>query len=507
MEYTGAEILLKCLEAEGVDTIFGIPGGSVLAIYDAIYFSKINHILTRHEQGAAFAAEGYARATGKPGVALATSGPGATNLVTGIANAFVDSVPLIALTGQVATGAIGKDSFQEADIITITMPITKHSFLVKDVNELSAVIKKAFHIATTGRPGPVLIDLPKDVLAAKAKFKYPEEVSLRNYKYFKQGNKAQILQAADLISKAKRPVIYAGGGVVSSNADGELLQLAETTGIPVTTTIMGLGGFPGTHPLFMGMLGMHGTRVANYAVSESDLVIAIGARFDDRVTSRLDTFATKSKVIHIDIDPAEIGKNVKVDVPIVGDVKLVLEELNKLTKKLEIDEWLDQIYCWRKEYPLTYSNDGELMKPQFVIEKISEVTNGEAIITTEVGQHQMWTALFYKFVNNRSMLTSGGLGAMGFGLPAAMGAQAACPDKVVINISGDGSLQMNSQELATIVENNLPVITVIVNNNYLGMIRQWQDLFYEKRYCHSLIDRGPDFIKLAEAYGAVAKRV
>lgn len=505
MQYTGAEILLKCLEAEGVEIIFGYPGGAVLPIYDALYFSKIKHILTRHEQGAAHAADGYARATGKPGVVLATSGPGATNLVTGLANAYMDSVPVIAITGQVATAAIGKDSFQEADITGITMPITKHNFLVRDVNELAPTIKKAFHIATTGRPGPVLVDIPKDICTILADFNYPETISLRSYKYFKEGNKAQIMQAARVINEAKKPVIYAGGGVVSSNAHRELLELVEITNFPVTTTLMGLSSFPGTNPLFMGMLGMHGTRTANYAVTECDLLISIGARFDDRVTSRLDTFAPQAKIIHIDIDPAEIGKNVKVDVPIVGDVKLVLRELNKLVEKRELEEWLDQIYKWRKEHPLTYECC-EIIKPQLVVEKIFEVTQGDAIITTDVGQHQMFTALYYKFLNNRGFITSGGLGTMGFGFPAAMGAQAGCPDKTVINICGDGSIQMNSQELATIVQYNLPVINIILNNGYLGMVRQWQELFFEKRYSHVEM-MAPDFVKLAEAYGAVGKRV
>ncbi|MGF7184357.1 acetolactate synthase-1/2/3 large subunit [Desulfitispora alkaliphila] len=506
MQCTGAEMLLKSLEAEGVETIFGIPGGAVLALYDALYHSDIKHILTRHEQGAIFAADGYARSTGKPGVVFATSGPGATNLVTGIANAYMDSVPLVAITGQVASAAIGKDSFQEADIIGITMPITKHSFLVKDISKLAETVKKAFHIATTGRPGPVLIDVPKDVLAEKHEFIYPETISIKSYKYFQEGNKNQIKQAASLIKKAAKPVIYYGGGVVSADANKELVELAEKTGIPVTSTLMGLGAFPGTHPLFMGMLGMHGTKPANFAVCECDLLIAIGARFDDRVTSRVDSFATNAKVIHIDIDPAEIGKNVKIDVPIVGDVKIVLKELNKLVTKADIEGWVDKIYQWRKENPLTY--DDSTLKPQQVIEKVFEVTRGEAIITTEVGQHQMWTALFYKFVNNRSLLTSGGLGSMGYGLPAAMGAQVGKPNQTVVNISGDGSIQMNSQEFATIVDNNLPVITVIINNGYLGMVRQWQDIFFDKRYSHSSFeDQGLDFVKLAEAYGAKGKRV
>lgn len=508
MQYTGAEILLKSLEAEGVDTVFGYPGGAVLTIYDALYFSNIRHILPRHEQGAAHAADGYARVTGKPGVVIATSGPGATNLVTGIANAYMDSIPMVAITGQVATAAIGKDSFQESDITAITMPITKHNFLVKDVEELAITVKKAFHIATTGRPGPVLIDIPKDICNIKTEFNYPETINMRSYKTCKQGNKAQIQQAANLISQAKKPVIYAGGGVVGSNSQKELLELAELTGIPVTTTLLGLGAFPGTHPQFMGMLGMHGTRTANYGVSECDLLIAIGARFDDRVTSKLDSFAVDAKVIHIDIDPAEIGKNVKVDVPIVGDVKSVLESLNKLVEKLEIEEWMDQIYSWRREYPLTYDeSDANGLKPQFILEKVFEVTRGEAIISTDVGQHQMWTALYYKFLHSRSLVTSGGLGTMGFGFPAAIGAKVGRPDKMVINIAGDGSFQMNSQELATAVAYNIPVINIIMNNGFLGMVRQWQEIFYDKRYSYSNLESGPDFVKLAEAYGAWGKRI
>ncbi len=508
MQYTGAEILLKSLEAEGVDTVFGYPGGAVLTIYDALYFSNIRHILPRHEQGAAHAADGYARVTGKPGVVIATSGPGATNLVTGIANAYMDSIPMVAITGQVATGAIGKDSFQESDITAITMPITKHNFLVKDVEELAITVKKAFHIATTGRPGPVLIDIPKDICNIRTEFNYPETINMRSYKTCKQGNKAQIQQAANLIDQAKKPVIYAGGGVVGSNSQKELLELAELTGIPVTTTLLGLGAFPGTHPQFMGMLGMHGTRTANYAVSECDLLIAIGARFDDRVTSKLDSFAVDAKVIHIDIDPAEIGKNVKVDVPIVGDVKSVLESLNKLVEKLDIEDWMDQIYRWRREYPLTYDeSDANGLKPQFILEKVFEVTRGEAIISTDVGQHQMWTALYYKFLHSRSLVTSGGLGTMGFGFPAAIGAKVGRPDKMVINIAGDGSFQMNSQELATAVAYNIPVINVIMNNGFLGMVRQWQEIFYDKRYSYSNLESGPDFVKLAEAYGAWGKRI
>lgn len=502
---SGAEIIIESLKKEGVEAIFGYPGGTVLPFYDALYDSDLKHYLVRHEQGAAHAADGYARATGKPGVCLATSGPGATNLVTGIATAYMDSVPLIALTGQVACGLLGSDSFQEADITGITLPITKHNFLVKDVEDLARTIKEAFHIATTGRPGPVLIDLPKDIQVKKTKFKYPENIQLKGYKPTVEGNKGQIANAAKLISTARKPVIYAGGGVIISGAETELLRLAELTLSPVTTTLMGKGAFPETHPLSLGMLGMHGTRPANYAVCECDLLIAVGARFGDRVTGKIDEFAPDARIIHIDIDPAEIGKNVQIDVPIVGDLKKVLAEVNEKLEQSPASDWQDKIGLWKAEHPLKYETNGTL-KPQFIIEEIYDVTKGEAIIVTEVGQNQMWAAQYYKYTKPRTFISSGGLGTMGYGLPAAIGAKVGCPDSIVIDIAGDGSIQMNIQELATAVQYNIPVIVAILNNNYLGMVRQWQEIFYDRRYSYTDIT-GPDFVKLAEAYGAMGIRV
>lgn len=516
MKLSGAEILIESLKREGVDTLFGIPGGVVLQIFDALYNEKdLKFILTRHEQGAAHAADGYARAKGKPGVALVTSGPGATNTVTGIANAHMDSIPLVVITGQVATRMIGNDAFQEADIVGITRPCTKYNFLVKDVNDLAMTIKEAFYLARTGRPGPVLVDLPKDVSAARTDFVYPEKVSIRSYNPTYYGNKWQIKQAAQAIAKAKRPVIYAGGGVILSNASDELKEFAEFNKIPVTLTLMGLGGFPGTHPLFLGMLGMHGTYAANMAVHHSDLVIAIGSRFDDRVTGKVTEFAPRAKFIHIDIDPTNIRKNIHVDIPIVGDVRNVLTELNKELKALEEhrNQWLEerkpwhgQIKEWEDEHPLAYKKSNKTIKPQYVIEKIYEITGGDAIIATDVGQHQMWVAQYFKFDRPRTCLSSGGLGTMGFGFPAAIGAQIACPDKLVFNVAGDGSFQMNVQELATAVINKLPVKIAVMNNGSLGMVRQWQELFFNRHYSGSLLDSTPDYVKLAEAYGAVGMR-
>ncbi len=512
MKLKGAEILLHCLKEEGVDTIFGYPGGAVLPIYDALYSSDIKHVLTRHEQGAGHAADGYARATGKVGVCLVTSGPGATNLVTAIATAYMDSIPLICFTGQVGSSLIGKDAFQEADITGITLPITKHNYMVERTEDLAPIIKEAFYIATTNRPGPVVIDLPKDVMDRAIDFKpNQEEVSIRGYRVMKGFNAGQVVTAVNLIKQSQRPLLYAGGGVIASGAAEELRELAEKRKIPVTMTLMGLGAFPATNYLSLGMLGMHGTRYANYAVSECDLLIAVGARFDDRVTSKIDAFAPHAKIIHIDIDAAEIGKNVDIDVPIVGQVREVLEAINAKLEKVEDDhnsEWLQAIERWKDEYPMRYgqSADNRLM-PQHVIEKIYDLTQGEAIITTEVGQNQMWTAHYYKFKNPRTLLTSGGLGTMGYGFPAAIGAQIACPDKKVIDIAGDGSIQMNIQELAVAVENKLPVIICILNNHFLGMVRQWQGLFYEKRYSYTDMSHQPDFVKLAEAYGAVGIRV
>jgi acetolactate synthase-1/2/3 large subunit len=513
MKISGAEIIIESLKREGVKHVFGYPGGVVLNIFDSLYDSKdVQLILTRHEQGAIHAADGYARATGKAGVALVTSGPGATNTVTGIATASMDSIPLVVLSGQVPTMLIGNDAFQEADIVGITRPCTKYNYLVKDVNDLSRIIKEAFHIATTGRPGPVLIDIPKDVTSSKTEFTWPE-LDMRSYKPTYEGNKWMITQAAHAIAKAKKPVIVAGGGVISSGANKELTELAEHTEVPVTMTLMGLGGFPGTHDLSLGMLGMHGTYYANKAVQESDLLIAIGMRFDDRVTGKVDAFAPHAKIVHIDIDPTSIRKNIRVDVPIVGDVKRVLTVLNKVLKE-EVKEqwgevrkvWLKQMEDWKAERPMTYTWSDDLIKPQYVVEKIYELTKGDAIITTEVGQNQMWAAQFYKYDKPRTWLSSGGLGTMGYGFPAAIGAQLAFPNKLVIDIAGDGSIQMNIQELATAVINKLPVKVAILNNRYLGMVRQWQELFYNERYSYSHLDVVPDFVEIAHAYSAVGLR-
>lgn len=505
MKHSGSEILIKSLLEEKVEAIFGYPGGQVIDIYDALYDAPIKHYLVRHEQAAAHAAEGYARATGKPGVCIATSGPGATNLVTGLADAYIDSVPMVAITGQVPCSMLGKDTFQEADIFGITLPVTKHSFLVKDVKDLSRTIKEAFYIATTGRPGPVLIDLPKDVSQKSTEFQYPQEVNLRGYKPDIKADMSSIEEAAGAIMEAKRPVIMAGGGIIISGAHEELKQLAEQTLIPVATTLMGKGSFPENHPLSLGLPGMHGTKYANYAISESDLLIVIGARFSDRVTGRIDTFAPNARIIHIDIDPAEIGKNVDVDIPVVGDVKEVVKLLAGKLQKSEPGDWQKKIAQMKEQHPLGYEADGKL-KPQYIIEEISSITKGEAVITTEVGQHQMWAAQYYKTTQPRSFISSGGLGTMGFGFPAAIGAQVGRPNTPVFDIAGDGSIQMNIQELATAVEYKLPVKIVILNNHYLGMVRQWQELFYNHRYSNTDIS-GPDFVKVAEAYGAAGIRV
>jgi len=509
---TGAELLLKTLEQLGVDTIFGYPGGSNLPIYDALYSNKkIRHIRTVHEQGAAHAADGYARVTGKVGVALSTSGPGATNLVTGIANAYMDSVPIVAFTGQVALNLLGRDSFQEVDITGITIPITKHSFIIRDKNDIVKKVKEAFAIATTGRPGPVLVDLPKDIMASEVnEEELKKEINgFINTYMSKQKSSSNILRdiekAVEMIQEAKRPVIYAGGGVVSSGANKELLEFAEKTNIPVTTTFMGISGFPADHPLSLGMLGMHGTAYANFAVTNCDLLLVLGARFDDRVTGKTDQFAAKAKVIHIDIDPAEIGKNVDVDLALKGDVKYILQKLNELTPRKENPEWQNMVKKWKKTYPMTYSHKG--LKPQYVIEEIFNLTQGDAIIATEVGQHQMWTAQFFKFKYPRTFVSSGGLGTMGFGLPAAIGAKWGRPDKTVFNIAGDGSFEMNFHELITAVRCNIPVITVVFKNRSLGMVRQWQDLFYDGRFSHSELTEGPDYVKIAESCGAVGFRI
>ena len=509
----GADILVESLRREGVDTLFGHPGGAILPINDALYRAGMRHFLTRHEQGAVHMAEGYARATGKPGAVLVTSGPGATNIVTGLTNAFMDSTPIVVFTGQVPTAAIGNDAFQEADIVGITHSCTKHNTLVRDVRDLASTIKEAFYIASTGRPGPVLVDIPKDVSNGICEFSYPESVNLRGYKPTVNGHAGQIRRAAEMIAAAERPVFYAGGGVVLSGAYEELRQLSELTSIPVTNTLMGLGGFPGNHDLFMGMLGMHGTATANMAMDQADLIVAIGARFDDRVTGDLDEFCVNAKFIHIDIDPSSIGKNVRVNLPIVGDVKYCLQQLLEMLRGVQKDwraehrEWLDKIAAWKVAHPLQYTQepDGELM-PQFVCEQIYEVTKGDAIITTEVGQHQMWAAQYYHFSQPRKWITSGGLGTMGYGFPAAIGAQVAYPDEVVIDIAGDGSFQMTSQELAMAVQYNLPVIVAILNNHSLGMVRQWQQFFYDGRYADTSLEVSPDYVKLAEAYGAVGLR-
>jgi acetolactate synthase-1/2/3 large subunit len=509
----GAEIFVESLRKEGVETIFGHPGGAILPINDALYRAGMRTILTRHEQGAVHMAEGYARSTGRPGVVLVTSGPGGTNVVTGLTNALMDSTPIVVFTGQVPTAVIGNDAFQEADIVGITHSCTKHNTLVRDVKELARTVKEAFYIATTGRPGPVLVDIPKDVATSSCEFVYPEHVSLRGYKPTVVGHAGQIRRAAEMLAAAQRPVIYAGGGVILSGAAAELQQLSELTATPVTNTLMGLGGFPGVHEFWLGMLGMHGTATANTAMDAADVVLAIGARFDDRVTGNLEEFCVGAKFVHIDIDPSSIGKNVQVDVPIVGDVKhclrRLIEELRSIAKDWQQDHssWLAQVQEWQTKFPLQYTQepDGELM-PQFVCEQIYEVTRGDAIITTEVGQHQMWAAQYYHFTRPRRWVTSGGLGTMGFGFPAAIGAQVAFPDEVVIDIAGDGSFQMTSQELATAVQYNLPVIVAILNNHSLGMVRQWQQFFYDGRYADSSLEVSPDYVKLANAYGAIGLR-
>ncbi len=513
MKLTGAQIFFESLKAEGVEVIFGLPGGVLLDLYDEMPKHDIRHILVRHEQGAAHMADGYARATGRVGVCLVTSGPGATNTVTGIATAYMDSIPIVVFTGQVPTALIGNDAFQEADIVGITRPCTKHNYLVKDVHDLARIIREAFYLARSGRPGPILVDLPKDVINAKAEYKYPKKIALKGYKPTTEAHMGQIKRAYTAIGKAKKPVIYAGGGVINSNAAEELKQLGENLRCPVTTTLMGLGGFPAPHELWLGMLGMHGTFRANMAMGHTDLLIAIGARFDDRVTGKLDEFAPSAKIIHIDIDPTSISKNVKVDIPIVGDCKDAIKKLLQLVKESPIEDlekarkpWLDQIQKWKETYPLAYKQKDDMIKPQYVVEKLYELSEGKAIIATEVGQNQMWAAQYYHFARPRTLLTSGGLGTMGYGLPAAIGAQAAFPDRLVIDVAGDGSIQMCIQEMITAVENNLPVKVAILNNQYLGMVRQWQQLFYEKNYCSTCLKIAPDFVKLAEAYGALGLR-
>ncbi len=515
MKLKGADMFWETLIREGIDTVFGLPGGAVINIYDAYpkYKDKVRHILVRHEQAAVHAADGYARSTGRVGVVLVTSGPGGTNTVTGIATAYMDSSPVVVFTGQVPTALIGNDAFQEADIVGITRPCTKHNYLVKHTEDLPRIIKEAIYIASTGRPGPVLVDMPKDVIVGEAEYVYPEKVSRRGYNPNIKGHPAQVKRAVEAMVKARRPLIYAGGGINWSGAFEELKKLAETIHAPVTLTLMGLGAFPGDHPLFVGMLGMHGTYTANMCVTECDLLIAIGARFDDRVTGKLEDFAPDAVKIHIDIDPASISKNVVVDIPIVGDAKVILGQILEELEKVDIDwekkhrEWFEKIREWQEEYPLSYDKSADVIKPQMVIETLYELTQGKAYICTEVGQHQMWTAQFYKHIYPRHFITSGGLGTMGFGFPAAIGVQVAHPDALVIDVAGDGSFQMNIQELATVKQYNLPVKVIIINNGYLGMVRQWQQLFFDRVYSETDISCQPDFVKVAEAYGIKGMRV
>jgi len=512
MKMNGARIMLECLKKEGIDTVFGYPGGTVINIYDELYsFKEIRHILPRHEQAGTHAADGYARATGKVGVAFATSGPGATNTVTGIATAYMDSIPMVIVTGQVPTPLIGNDAFQEVDIIGITRPCTKHSFLIRDVKDIALIMKKAFFIARTGRPGPVLVDFPKDIQVAQTEFTYPETVEIRSYKPNLEGHPKQVEKAFKMILESRRPVLYVGGGVVLGNASDQLTSLARSLSVPVTTTLMGLGSYPGDDPLSLGMLGMHGAYCANMAMTHSDLIIAVGSRFDDRVTGKLATFAPHARIIHVDVDPTSIKKNVRVDLPIVGDVKDVLTKLIKQTDKAKdrvteyidaLAPWHEEICGWKVKHPISYKNSSTIIKPQFVIQKLRELSDKDAIISTDVGQHQMWTAQFFHFNRPRTFLTSGGLGTMGYGLPAAMGAQAAFPGRQVITICGDGGVQMNIQEMATLVQNKLPVKIIILNNNFLGMVRQWQELFFDKRYSQTCMELPIDYIKLADAYGA-----
>jgi acetolactate synthase-1/2/3 large subunit len=512
MKLTGAQIMMKVLKEEGVDTIFGYPGGAVIDIYDELEKSDIRHVLVRQEACAVHAADGYARAGARVGVCLVTSGPGATNTVSGIASAYMDSIPVVIFTGQVPTHLIGNDAFQEVDTVGITRPCTKHNYLVKRTEDLARIIKEAFYIASSGRPGPVLIDIPKNVSVNAIDYKPLGKLSMKSYNPTYSPNVKQLHKVVSLIKAAKKPMIFAGGGVILSGAAKELTELAHKTRIPVTASLMGLGGFPGTDPLWLGMIGMHGTYRANMCTGESDLLIGIGVRFDDRVTGKTDVFAANAKIVHIDIDPTSIRKNIPVTAPVVGDCKTTLSKLNKLLDKENLGDlnkkrkkWLDQIQRWKDTQPLAYSQT-DAIKPQYVVEKLYELTKGKAIVTTEVGQNQMWAAQYYHYDKPNHFITSGGLGCMGFGLPAAIGAKLACPDKLVVDIAGDGSIQMNIQELTTAVQCGLPVKIVILNNGYLGMVRQWQQLFFEKRYAATCLDVAPDFVKLAEAYGAEGLR-
>ncbi len=512
MKLKGTEIFLKVLEEEKVDIIFGYPGGAVLDLYDQLYQSDLRHILVRHEQGAVHAADGYARATGNVGVCLVTSGPGATNTVTGIATANMDSIPLVVFTGQVPTGLIGNDAFQECDITGITRPCTKHNFLVRNIEELASTIKEAFHIARSGRPGPVLVDLPKNVMAAQYDYD-PANIKIRNQEAVYKPAPKKMANVLDMLNAAKKPLIMTGGGVILGKASDELTLLARKYEIPVTGTLMGLGSFPGTDPLWLGMLGMHGTYYANMAVSHCDFMLALGVRFDDRVTGSIETFAANAKIVHIDIDPSSINKNVTIDLPIIGDTKATLKDILRFLEEHHYTQdadsraqWLREIAEWRGKVPLSYCQNGEVIKPQYVIEKLQMLTKGDALITTDVGQHQMWTAQFFHFDRPNTFISSGGLGTMGFGLPAAIGVKCAFPDRQVVAIAGDGSIQMNIQELATAAQYNIAVKVVLLNNEFLGMPRQWQEMFYNKRYSHTDMSYAPDFVKLAEAFGVIGLR-
>jgi acetolactate synthase-1/2/3 large subunit len=512
MKLTGAQIMMEVLKEEGVDTIFGFPGGAVIDIYDQLVKTDIRHVLVRHEQGAVHAADGYARAGGRVGVCLVTSGPGATNTVTGIASAFMDSIPLVVISGQVPTHLIGNDAFQEVDIVGITRPCTKHNYLVNSVDDLARILKEAFFLARSGRPGPVLVDVPKDVVRKTAEYVPIKRVNLRSYQPTYQPNLKQLKKVVELIQQAERPMIFAGGGIILSGGSDELTRFARRIRSPITTSLMGLGAFPGTDPLWLGMIGMHGTYRANMCTAACDLLISVGVRFDDRVTGKTDLFAAQAQIVHIDIDPTSIRKNVPVAIPVVGDCKVSLAHLNRLIDEVDLGDleqkrrpWLDQIQEWKAIKPLAYRLCDKI-KPQYVVEKLYELTGGSAIVTTEVGQNQMWAAQYYHFDHPNHFITSGGLGCMGFGLPAAIGAQMACPDKMVVDIAGDGSIQMNIQEMATAVQYCLPVKIVILNNRYLGMVRQWQELFYDKRYACTAMEYAPDFVKLAEAYGATGLR-
>ena len=515
MELTGAEILVRCLRDEGVEYIFGYPGGAVLYIYDALFQQDdVKHVLVRHEQGAAHAADGYARSTGKTGVVLVTSGPGATNAVTGIATAYMDSIPLVVITGQVHTWAIGSDAFQEVDAVGITRPCVKHNFLVKDVKDLAMTIKKAFYVASTGRPGPVVVDVPKDVTVNKAEYYYPESISMRSYNPVVKGHMGQVKKAVDLILSAKRPMLYTGGGVVLDNASGILTEFTRELGYPITNTLMGLGAYPGTDKQFVGMLGMHGTYEANMAMHECDVLVAIGARFDDRVVGRVDQFCPEAEIVHIDIDPSSISKSVKVDIPIVGSVSQVLQAMLKLIRESgtkpdakALDAWWSRIHKWQSLDCMRYDHGGDKIKPQYVIETLHGVTGGDAFVTSDVGQHQMWAAQYYKFNHPRRWINSGGLGTMGFGLPAAMGVQLAHPDAQVACVTGEASIIMCIQELSTCKQYRLPIKVINLNNRYMGMVRQWQEFFYEKRYAMSYVDALPDFVQLAESFGHVGMRI